>query len=283
MRDILFNIKEWKDSFKPSEKKIAEYVLKYPEKVINMAITELADACSTSEASIVRFSRTLSLKGFQELKIKIAASLTRQNPSQNDSIGGINRNDSTATIMKKIVEFNRQAIDQTASVLDISELDKAIDILSGAQRIDFTGMGASGIVAYDAMTKFIRINTLCHYYPDSHLQLTSAANLTKNDAAVGISYSGATREVIDILKVAKERGASTISITKVGNSPLTEFADVALFVSSQEAIFRMGAMASRIAQLNLIDILFVNVAMKKYVKNMESLENTSGATSIRKV
>ena len=280
MRDILFNITEWKDSFKPSEKKIAEYVLENPEKVMNMTITELADICLTSEASIVRFSKTLNLKGFQDLKIRIAAALAMKDKSLS---GGIKKEDSTATIMEKIVEFNRNAIDQTTHVLDMNELEKAVEVLSRANRIDFVGMGASGIVAYDAMTKFMRINTPCNYYQDSHLQLTSAANLTEKDAAVGISYSGTTKEVIDVLKVAEERGASTISITRVGNSPLTEFADIHLFVSSQEAIFRMGAMASRIAQLNLVDILFVSVAMKKYDEIIESLENTSEATSIRRV
>ena len=280
MRDILFNITEWKDSFKPSEKKIAEYVLENPEKVMNMTITELADICLTSEASIVRFSKTLNLKGFQDLKIRIAAALAMKDKSLS---GGIKKEDSTATIMEKIVEFNRNAIDQTTHVLDMNELEKAVEVLSRANRIDFVGMGASGIVAYDAMTKFMRINTPCNYYQDSHLQLTSAANLTEKDAAVGISYSGTTKEVIDVLKVAEERGASTISITRVGNSPLTEFADIHLFVSSQEAIFRMGAMVSRIAQLNLVDILFVSVAMKKYDEIIESLENTSEATSIRRV
>ena len=280
MRDIIFNIGELKDSFKPSEKKIAEYILKHPEQAMNMTITELAEVCGTSEASIVRFSKTLNLKGFQDLKIKIAASLAVKHKSLG---GGIEKDDSTFVIVQKIVEFNRQAIEQTTNVMDLDELERAVDVLSNAKRIDFSGMGASGIVAYDAMTKFMRIDIPCNYYQDSHLQLTSAANLSEEDVAVGISYAGATREVVEVLKVAKEKGASTISITRVGNSPLVEIADINLFVSSQEAIFRMGAMASRIAQLNLIDILFVSVAMKKYDEVIESLENTSGATSIRKV
>lgn len=280
MRDIIFSICELKDSFKPSEKKIAEYILANPEKTMDMTITELAQACNTSEASIVRFSKTLHLKGFQDLKIKIAASLAMKHKSLG---GGIEKDDSIATIVQKIVEFNRQAIEQTTNVMDLDELERAVAVLSQAKRIDFSGMGASGIVAYDAMTKFMRINIPCNYYQDSHLQLTSAANLSKDDVAVGISYSGTTKEVVEVLKVAREKGASTISITRMDSSPLVEVADINLFVSSQEAIFRMGAMASRIAQLNLIDILFVSVAIKKYDEVIEYLENTSGATSIRKV
>lgn len=280
MRDILFNIAELKDSFRPSEHKIAKYILDNPEQVVDFTITELATACDTSEASIVRFCKTLNLKGFQDLKVKIAASLAMKHRSLD---GGIDRDDSIADIVQKIVDFNKQAIEQTSHVTDLEALEQAVDILSEAKRIDFCGMGASGIIAYDAMTKFMRINIPCNYYQDSHLQLTSAANLSKDDAAVGISYSGTTKEVVEVLKAAKEKGASTISITKVGSSPLVDVADINLFVSSQEAIFRMGAMASRIAQLNLIDILFVSVAIKKYDEVIEYLENTSGATSIRKV
>lgn len=280
MRDIIFNINELKDTFTPSESKIAQYILEYPQQVTNLTINELARVCNTSEASVVRFCKTLNLKGFQDLKVKIAASIAIKHKELD---GGISKDDSLSTIVQKIGNFNKQAIEQASSVLDLNALEEAVEVLSNARRIDFSGLGASGIVAYDAMTKFMRINVPCNYYSDSHLQLTSAANLTRDDVAVGISYSGNTREVVDVLKIAKEKGAHTISITKVGNSPLVETADINLYVSSQEAIFRAGAMASRIAQLNLIDILFVSVAIKKYDEVIGYLENTSGATSIRKI
>ncbi len=280
MKDIILTINELQNTFTPSEEKIAQYILSNPEHTTNLAISELAKICHTSEASIVRFCKTLNLKGFQDLKIKIAASLAI---NRKELDGGIAMDDSLSDIVQKISNFNKQAIEQASSVLDLDSLEQAIHVMSTAKRIDFFGMGASGLVAYDAMSKFMRINIPCYYYRDSHLQLTSAANLSKGDVAVGISYSGSTREVVEALKIARERGAHTISITKVGTHPLTEIAHTNLFVSSQEAVFRMGAMASRIAQLNLIDILFVGIAIKKYHEVIGYLENTSGATSIRKL
>ena len=102
---------------------------------------------------------------------------------------GIDKDDSIADIVQKIVDFNKEAIEQTSHIIDLHDLERAVDVLSNAKRIDFSGMGASGIVAYDAMTKFMRINILVIIIKTA-LQLTSAANLSEDDVAVGISYSG---------------------------------------------------------------------------------------------
>jgi len=280
MTDILAVIKELQITFKPSEAKIAKYILDNADVVTELSINELAKACDTSEASIVRFCRTIGLKGFQELKIKIAVSLSKQTKKLD---GGITDDDDVADVIQKIANFNKQAIDNTISLLDVKSIIKAVDALSNANKIDFYGVAASGTVAYDAMLKFSRINIPCTAYQDSHLQLTSAVNLKKGDVACGISYSGATKEIVEAIQVAKEAGATTISLTKYGQSPLVKTADINLFVSSEEAMFRSGAMASRIAQLTVIDILFILVARKKYNEVVKYLENTSEILSMRKI
>ncbi|KUJ90333.1 MAG: RpiR family transcriptional regulator [Thermoanaerobacter thermocopriae] len=280
MTDILAVIKELQITFKPSEAKIAKYILDNADVVTELSINELAKACDTSEASIVRFCRTIGLKGFQELKIKIAVSLSKQTKKLD---GGITDDDDVSDVIQKIANFNKQAIDNTISLLDVKSIIKAVDALSNANKIDFYGVAASGTVAYDAMLKFARINIPCTAYQDTHLQLTSAANLKKGDVAFGISYSGCTREIVEALEVAKEAGATTISLTKFGQFPLVKVADINLFVSSEEPLFRSGATASRIAQLNVIDILFILVAKRKYNDVVKFLENTTEALSIRKI
>lgn len=266
--------------YRPSETKIAEYILKNADKAVNLSVSELAKVCNTSEASVVRFCKTLGLKGFQELKIRIAASIAKQTKKLE---GGITEEDGVEEVIQKIANFNKQAIEKTITLLDANTVKEAVEALSNARRIDFYGMAASGIVAYDAMQKFLRINVPCTAYMDAHLQLTSAANLTKNDVAFGISYSGCTREVVEAIKVAKESGATTISLTKFGQFPLVKIADINLFVSSEEPMFRSAAMASRIAQLSVIDILFILVAKNKYNEVVKFLENTSEVLSIRKL
>lgn len=279
MQDILMAIKELGPSYKPSEEKIAKYIMENVVTVTELTINELAKACDTSEASIVRFCRTIGLKGFQELKIRIAASLSKQAKKLD---GGITDDDDIADVIQKIANFNKQAIDSTISLLDIDSINDAVEALSNAKKIDFYGVAASGIVAYDAMLKFLRINIPCTAYQDTHVQLTSAANLEKGDVAFGISYSGCTKEIVEAIKVAKNSGATTISLSKLGQFPLIKVADINLFVSSEEAMFRSAAMASRIAQLSVIDILFILVARKKYNDVVKYLENTSEVLSMRK-
>ncbi|AAM23512.1 DNA-binding MurR/RpiR family transcriptional regulator [Caldanaerobacter subterraneus subsp. tengcongensis MB4] len=280
MTDVLAVIREMSSSFTPSEAKIAKYILENPTVVTELSVNELANACDTSEASIIRFCRTIGLKGFQELKIKIAVSLAKQTRKLD---GGITSEDDVMAVIQKIANFNKQAIDSTIAVLNAEELTKAAEALANANKIDFYGVAASGVVAYDAMLKFSRINIPCTAYQDTHLQLTSAVNLKKGDVAFGISYSGATKEIVEAIQTAKEAGATTISLTKYGQSPLAKAADINLFVSSEEAMFRAGAMASRIAQLTVIDILFILVAQKKYNDVVRYLENTSEVLSMRKI
>ncbi|HHW01278.1 MAG TPA: MurR/RpiR family transcriptional regulator [Thermoanaerobacterales bacterium] len=267
------------NNLKPSEKKIAEFILKNPQEISELSISELSKRCRTSEASVVRFCRTLGYKGYQDLKIKISSDITFK---MRKIQGVVNIDDDIETIITKISKNNMQAIESTMDVINREEVKRAADVLLTAKKVDFYGVGASAFVALDAMHKFMRINKACTAYLDSHMQLASAANLTKDDAAVGISYSGQTADTVDALKLAKNAGATTICITRFGHSPITRVSDIKLFVTANEAIFRSGAMASRIAQMNVIDILFSIIACRKYDDIVRYLENTSEAVSIRK-
>jgi DNA-binding MurR/RpiR family transcriptional regulator len=267
------------NNLKPSEKKIADYILQSPQDLCDIPISELAKRCKTSEASVVRFCRTLGYKGYQDLKIKISSDIAFK---MRKIQGVVSADDDIETIIAKISKNNMQAIESTMDVINRQEVKKAVDALLEAKKIDFYGVGASAIVAQDAMHKFMRINKSCTAYTDSHMQLVSAANLTKDDVAVGISYSGQTADTVDALKLARNAGATTICITRFGNSPITLVSDIKLFITSNEAIFRSAAMASRMAQLNAIDILFSIIACRKYDEIVKYLENTSEAVSIRK-
>lgn len=267
------------NNLKPSEKKIAEFILENPQDISELPISELAKKCGTSDASVVRFCRTLGYKGYQDLKIKISSDIVFKTRKIQ---GVVNTDDDVETIIAKISKNNMRAIESTMDVIDREEVKKASDVLLKASKVDFYGVGASAFVALDAMHKFMRINKACTAYLDAHMQLASAANLTKDDVAVGISYSGQTADTVDALRLAKNAGATTICITRFGNSPITGVSDIKLFVTANEAVFRSGAMASRMAQLNVIDILFSIIACRKYDDIVKYLEKTSEAVSIRK-
>lgn len=277
MTGCLIKLREILDNLKPSEKKVAQYILNNTGNIVGMPIGELAQKSDVSKAAVVRLSKTLGFSGYRDFAIEIAGDMASQKPDENEYTD-IQPEDTLETIIRNVCLNNRKAIEDTLQVLDYEEVYKAVNVVHKARLINFFGVGASGIVALDASQKFMRINKICQSYTDPHLQVTSAANLTKGDVAVAISYSGETRDILESTRVAKQSGATIIAVTKYGRSTLSETADIKLFLSSPETTMRSGAMASRIAQLNMIDILFSGVASKEYQHIKKHLDRTYKAT-----
>ena len=273
----LVAIKAIIDQLKPSERKAAEYILQHPKEVVKLSVQRLAQLSGVSEATIIRLTKTLNMKGFQELKLRIAGDLSSVVPA--NTYEEIKMGASAESIIQAVSNNNKQSIQDTMSVLSAEEVERAADALWKARKIDVYGVGASAVIAQDIEQKLSRINRWCVAYSDFHAQLTSAVSLTPKDVAIGVSYSGQTEEIIQSLSEAKKQGATIISLTKFGSSPVAELGDIRLFTSSVEQSIRSGAMASRIAQLNVVDILFVTIASRQPNKVIPALEKTRMALS----
>ncbi|ASJ52390.1 MULTISPECIES: MurR/RpiR family transcriptional regulator [Brevibacillus] len=265
------------DQLKPSERKVADYILAHPEDVVKLSVQKLAEFSGVSEATIIRLARSLNMKGYQELKLRVAGDLTKQTAM--GSYQEIMMEGSVESIMQAVSWNNIQSIQDTLSVLSNEEVKKAVDVLSVARKIDVYGVGASAVIADDIRQKFSRINLWCEAYSDFHAQLTSAVTLTEKDVVIGISYSGQTEDIIQSLTEAKQQGATIITLTKFGPSPVAELANIRLFTSSVEKSIRSGAMASRIAQLNVIDILFITMISRMQEQVIPLLEKSRLAVS----
>ncbi|MFC5703209.1 MurR/RpiR family transcriptional regulator [Cohnella faecalis] len=274
MNGGLVRLKEIWNEVTPSEKKVAQYILDYPEETIQLSVAELSARSGGSQAAIIRLCKSMGVKGYQELKLKVAGDLQSGEDSGYQEIRPM---DSVENIVHYVSNNNIQSIRDTVKILDMEKMTQAIDVLHRAKRIFFFGLGASNIVAVDAQNKFMRINHTSFAFSESHLQLTSAVTMEADDVAVGISYSGEADFVIACLKKAKEAGAASISITKYGNNTLGGLADIPLFISSTENEIRSGATASRIAQLNVIDILYLGVASRSYDQSVMYLEKSRAA------
>lgn len=261
-------------SLSKKEKKVAEFILKNTQKAIYLSITELSDLCKAGEATIIRLAQKLGYSGYQELKLALARDLVSPDL---DLLEEVRPEDDLSTLIQKVRARNIKAINDTTNILDLESLSKAIDSIVNARKVEFYGVGASGFTALDAKYKFLRIGILCDAFTDPHLQAMSAACLTPKDVAVGISHSGATRDTIDSLKVAKNTGAKTICITNFMRSPITEVADIVLLTSSPETPLTSGAIRSKIAQLHIIDLLFTGVAMRIAKKAGDYTEKTAKA------
>ncbi len=176
-----------------------------------------------------------------------------------------------------------QTIRETAQLIDIDQLQEGIQSMNDASKILFIGIGASGMIAQDAVQKFIRINKNAYAFEDMHTAALVLANMSENDVVVGISFSGETIEIANMLHLAKKRGVKTISLTKYGKWPVTEHADIKLYTSTtREPIFRSGATSSRIAQLQVMDILFMSVAALQYPVTVKHLDETRAAVDFFK-
>lgn len=271
----LVMIKQVLSSLPASERKVANYILKNPEESIICTASELGKKSGASSAALMRLCKSLGLKGLQDLKLRIAGDVRKVTY---DGYKDILPDESYQTVLTKMTNNNIQAIKETTEIMNVEELERAVDAILIADKIHFFGVGASGIIAQDAQQKFLRINKSATAFYDLHVVATMVANIDKNDIVFGISYSGETLEVVKLLNLAKSKGAKTISLTRYGSTPVSECADINLFIcDSNELTFKSGATSSRIAQLHTIDILFMCVVTKQYKKVIRSLNKTKEA------
>lgn len=284
MAGSLIKIKGIIDKLSTAERKIATYILAHPTEISKLSIGELAQKSGASEATVVRFCRILDYDGYKDFKIDITKDIAyMEKDTAHEKYSDIELGDNIEAIIRNVSYNNRKAIENTLEILSIPQIEKAVEALDRAERIEFYGVGASYIIALDAFQKFCRINKIVNAHSDSHMQVMSATNLKKGDVAVAISYSGETKETYDAIKIAKESKATTISITKYGQSSISDLCDINLFVASPEIAVRSGAMSSRIAQLNIIDILFAGVASKNFDDIQRYLENTREVVKLKKL
>jgi len=266
--DVIFiKLRELKNSMTPVEQMIARYILENKEIIPLLSVKALALNSHTSDASVMRFCKTLGYHGYRDFIVSVSTALASDMTERSDYTD-IQPGDDMQTILTNISLNNCKSINDTMSVIDRKAIEKAVDLIRRTTRIDFYGIGASGLVCMDAQQKFTRISKLCFAYTDGHSQLTAASLLKKGDVAVLISNSGDTLDILSTLSVAKAKGAYIIAITRYAKSELASQADIVLSISTPEITMRSGAMGSRIAMLNIIDILFAGVASADY-KNVK--------------
>lgn len=283
MAGCLIKVKGVINELSNAEKKVASYILESPFEISKLSIGELAEKSGASEATVVRFCRILGYSGYKDFKIDITRDMVYLEKQDNHKYSDIELGDDIKTIVRNVSYNNKKAIENTVDIICYEDMKKAIEVLDKANRIEFYGVGASHIIALDAFQKFSRINKIVNAHIDTHIQVTSAANLSKGDVALAISYSGETKDIYDAITTAKNSGATTISITKYGNNSISELCDINLYVATPEIAIRSGATSSRIAQLNIIDILFAGVASRNFDKVEKYLENTREAIKMKKI
>ena len=273
--DILERIHASYYQLTATERRVADFVLAQHDQVQFMSITQLADECGTAEATISRFCRSLQLKGFNAFKIELArhsvsAPTEKQQELPSDTLAG------------RSLEAGRMAIDavnQTIKLVEPNQVETAVELIEQAAHVMCIGAGGSMIMASECAHLFSTVTGKFYAVSDSHMQMSAAATMSKEDIIILFSYSGATTGGLQILELAKSRGIKTILVTRFNKSPAAKLADVVLRCGSNEGPFQFGSIPAKVAQLIVMDILFQEYCYRNQEQCEANIQSIAAALS----
>jgi DNA-binding MurR/RpiR family transcriptional regulator len=266
-------------SLRAAEQRVADFILKHPEELIHLTVTELAEKTQTSESTVVRLCQKIGYKGYQEFKIMLARDLVGPTETVYEEIVS---SDDIPTLKQKVFAANAQALKDTMEVLQDDELERAVLAIAKARRIEIYGIGGSAPLAFDAYHKFMRLGLNAVWLSDGDLMAMSSSLLGEHDVALGISHTGGSRDVCDAMENAQVSGSTTICITHRATSPITKVAHIKLFTAAKETLFGSDAMSSRIAQLSIVDTLYAGIANTNYEQSLIHIQKTRQASASKR-
>lgn len=234
-----------------SEKRVADFVINNPNKVLFMSINELGETCEVSIATVFKFCKRLGFNGYQQLKLSLAQEKYASNKPDELSAEG-----QLPDVCRKSLNSCTNALNETFKLINFDDIKLVVNYICKANRILFIGSGSSAMTAMTAQSRFMRITTKTSIQVDAHLQDMAASLLDENDVCIAITYSGSSKDTINTMKIAKEAGAKTVCITRFLKSPVTEHADVVILSGSDEGPLQGGSVPATIGQLYILDIIY---------------------------
>ena len=257
---LIIKLKTLLPTVSKSEQQVLNFICQNPDKIIYFSVSELAESCHVSEATVIRACKSAGASGYQDLKVTLAQDIVLPIQSINEEISF---SDDPATIVNKVFQSTLNTLQYTRNTIKIENLAKAADCLLNARRIMITGFGNSRAMALDLLHKLVRLGLDAVVYQDSHIDTIGSSFLTKDDCLFAISHSGSTKDVVDTARIAHEQGAKVISLSNIGKNPLLKYSDIPLHTASNETKYRIAAIDSRVAQVVLIDCIYTMIAIKK--------------------
>lgn len=257
---MVMKIKAIMNTMSKSEQLVCEYIISHPEEVIHLSVAELANASGVSDATVIRTSQKIGNDSYQDLKLSLAQDIVTPLQAVNEAVS---ESDTANIILEKVFQSTLHTLDFTYNILNVNDIDMTAEKLLKARRICICGLGNSHAIAADMQHKLIRLGLNATAYADSHLQIIGVSSTTPEDVVFAISHSGSSKDIVRVAEIAKENGAFVISITCLGNSPLSDISDIALHTASNETQYRAVALSSRIAQMAIVDAIYTFIALRK--------------------
>ena len=273
-KGMLSQLEEYRKDASAAEKKLIDLLLRNPDQLIGKSIHQLSEMVYASPATIIRLCKKLGCSGYREFQQNLVYEMALLESTRSIfSKKGITFS-STKDIIQNVTQKNVDTLELSKKLVDETVIEACVNAIEESRMIHFFGIGASLLVAKDFYLKMLRVEKLCSYADDWHLQMLAAKSMGTQDLAIIFSYSGMTEEMIACAEVVKDNGAKVIVITSANDSKLAKQADYVLFVAATESLIRSGAMSSRISQLNMVDILYSTYISKHYERCMKILPKT---------
>lgn len=266
-------------SLTPLEGKVAADILARKDITEETPLKEVADGSGVSEAMVVKVAKKLGFGGFREFRKGLIDYYAQDTALMHSEIS---ITDSSGEIVQKVFRTAMQALEETFAILDLEAFDRAAEFLARARQRDFYGLGGSAQIARDVSHKFLRIGIRSSVFDDAHMMMMSAALLGPDDLVIAYSHSGTTAAVLDAVELARRNGARTIAVTNYPDSPIAKAVDVVLCSTAQNSPLLGENATARIAQLNLLDALFVAVAQRDRAAAELNLNRTMRAVQSKR-
>ena len=266
-------------SLTPLEGKVAADILARKDIDEATPLREVADKSGVSDAMVVKVAKKLGFSGFREFRQGLVEYYRSDTAALHSEIS---EQDSASEIVQKVFRTAMQALEETFAILDLVAFERAVDYLHRAKQRDFYGLGGSAQIARDVAHKFLRIGIRASVFDDAHMMMMSAALLGPEDVVVAFSHSGSTAAVVDAVELARRNGARIIAVTNYAESPLAGLVDVVLCSTAQNSPLLGENATARIAQLNLLDALFVATAQRDRATADRNLDRTMRAVQSKR-
>lgn len=274
---MLAKIKAARDTLRKSEQKVADVVIADPEESVQSSIQAIATRAAVSEPTVIRFCRALDCVGFQQFKLKLAQDLARRGTFFYQDV---TVDDSSKELANKLLDGAIASLVQIRDQINEAALDAAIALYENSSRVELYGSGGSAVVAEDAQLKFFRLGKPAIAYSDPHIQHAAAALLDKDALVIAISHSGRSSDILKTVEIARQAQAKVISVTAT-RSPLAQCSDIALTVDVNEDSDIFSPVKSRLAQMVVLDVLAVGVAVRGGDHMLEQLARARRAIDFK--
>jgi RpiR family transcriptional regulator, repressor of rpiB and als operon len=262
----------------PSEIRVTEVMLRSAADD-PLPLKKVAADAEISEAMVVKTAKRLGFAGFRELRAALGAYKKLPHVDLHEDL---EPDDPAEVIVQKVFRTAIQALEETLAILDMEGFRRAADLIHNARQLDFYGLGGSAQIARDVAHKFLRIGVRANVFDDAHMMAMSASLLKPGDLVLAFSHSGRTTGVLEATQIAHANGVNVIAITNYESSPLADMSDVVLCSTALGSPLTSENAAARIAQLNIMDAIFMAVAQKSYSSAEENLVRTMAAVQSKR-